>query len=107
MAIGQTSTEVMATSPRKRGVSAYSSAPAKRAHGVPSPRAPASRHSPRKAVARTTVHQSRWTIHAGTPAAGEQPMERPDGEQVAVGLVLQLTERALRVPHVQGAGEEA
>ena len=34
-------------------------------------------------------------------------MERPDGEQVAVGLVLQLTERALRVPHVQGAGEEA
>ena len=81
MAIGQTSTEVMATSPRKRGVSAYSSAPAKRAHGVPSPRAPASRHSPRKAVARTTVHQSRWTIHAGTPAVVSSQWNGPTGNR--------------------------
>ena len=65
----------------------------------------ASRHMPRNA--RPAARPPQPLNHpVGRAHRDEEPVERSDREEVAVRLVLQLTEGALGVPHVQGSAEE-
>ncbi len=105
-ALGQASMEIGPRTVSMRGESAKARPAAMLARSERTPRARTTRTMPRNATHRTRACHSRWTIQPGTASGVEEREERAHRPQVAVGLVLQLTEGAPVVPQVQRTLQE-
>ena len=104
--IGSVSEEIAPIVVSTRGDSAKAAAAMTREPGDPMPSASASRSSPQNPTVINSAHHNRWVTQPGSPTDVAEKEEGAVREQVAVRLVLRLTERQFAVPQVQRAGEE-